>query len=105
MYVSRTSVDNVDISVALHNTESWISAMGASNRNADRCNSEASSEWIRLGAVAFLWWSKSTLSDSPTATRKLQVPSSCNSMRCISGFISRCVTTKPDGVVHVNSVE
>ena len=55
MYVSLTRSPSSFISLALHKTESCIKAIGALNFNADICNNEASNEWIRLGAVAFLW--------------------------------------------------
>ena len=54
MYVSRTNVDRLVISVALHRTESCIRAIGALNLVALKCNKLASNEWIKLGAVAFL---------------------------------------------------
>ena len=68
MYVSLTIVDSKDISVALHKTESCISAMGSLNRLILKCSNEASSEWIRLGAVAALCLTKSTYFSSPVAT-------------------------------------
>ena len=78
-------------------------AIGASKANALKCNKDASREWIRLGAVAFLWCCLSTLSESSTATESLQSPRSCSAIRTISFFMSFWVTTKPDGVVHVSS--
>jgi hypothetical protein len=76
--------------------------IGASKRNADRCRSDASREWIRFGAVAFLWWFLSTLLLSPVATLILQRPSNSRLISWWSFFISFCVTEKPDGVVHVS---
>ena len=58
MYVSRTNVDRLVISVALHRTESCIKAIGALNLVALKCNKLASNEWIKFGAVAFLIDSK-----------------------------------------------
>ena len=45
-----------------------MSAIGLSNLSILRCNSEASNEWIRLGAVAARWRLISTLLVSSVAT-------------------------------------
>ena len=90
------------MSDARHNTESCMSAIGASNDKALKCSKLASREWIRLGAVAFLWCCLSTLSESSVATVSLQRPINCSSTWTVSFFISLWLTTNPDGVTHVS---
>ena len=65
-----------------------------------RCSSDASRLWIRLGAVAALCLLMSTSFPSSTATDKSQRPKSCSCIRSTFFLKYRCLTTKPEGVVH-----
>ena len=78
--------------------------MGASNRLTLSCKRDASSECMRLGAVAALCRLLSTILPSSVATVKRHLPRSLRSIVSICFFINRCTTTNPDGVVHSSSV-
>ena len=81
--------DIVPISVARHKTESCMREIGASKRNADRCKRDASNEWIRFGAVAFLWCKRSTLSLSSVATLMFTLS------KHVCNIIQQCVVVIP----------